>query len=487
MTNSPDIDAPDRGSRARAHTKIVATIGPASENRIGELIEAGLSVARINMSHSTPDDHRRRVDAIRREARVRREAVGVLADIQGPKMRLGLFEGGSLDVVEGETYRLAEGKGVAKPGEILFNLDGFQVSVEVGHRIYLADGIVALEVTEKKKKYNVGRIVRGGRIGDRKGVHLPDSQLLIELPTAKDRRDLELLREIGVDMIGVSYVSGPEELRAIRALAPDTQMVAKIERQAALDNLDDILAEADGIMVARGDLGVEVDLERLPLVQKALIQAALRAGKFTITATEMLESMVELPRPTRAEVADVANAVLDGTDAIMLSAETAMGAYPVESVKTMSKIATAVEVSQRYHDLAPVGFRESEKTFANAIAMSAAEAADNLELSKIVCFTETGNTVRLISRYRSRAEIVAITPHESTLSAMTILAGVRPMLLPREKSLEDMLAKASRALVGRGLVRLGEEVVFVAGVPPGLAKTTNVMKLHRIGETAKLA
>lgn len=479
--------APAEPLRCPAHTKIVGTIGPASEGRIGELIDAGLSVARLNMSHGTASDHRRRLELIRTEARERSVAVGVLADIQGPKLRLGCFESGWADLEVGETWRLAEGDTVAGAGEILFNLEGLDDALEVGHRIYLADGAVELVVELDADGRKVGRVVRGGRIGDRKGVHFPDSDLHVELPTPKDRKDLELIAELGVDMIGASFVSGPEDVAAIRKLAPEPLIVAKIERAAAVANIVEILEAADGIMVARGDLGVEVELEQLPLVQKSLIQSALRAGKFTITATEMLESMVLSSRPSRAEVADVANAVLDGTDAIMLSAETAIGAHPVEAVRTMSRIAAAIEQSQRYHDLPKVAFRQSEPTFANATAMSAAEAAEALGLAKIICFTEKGNSVRLISRYRPSAEIIALTPHERTLQSMTVLAHVRPILMRRQASLEQMLTSASELLVDRGLVVRGEEVVFVAGVPPGHSRSTNVMKLHRIGEQVDLA
>ena len=269
-------------------------------------------------------------------------------------------------------------------------------------------------------------------------------------------------------------------------LAPKALMISKIERMAALENLDRLLDESDGIMVARGDLGVEAELEQQPLIQKSLIQSALRAGKFTITATEMLESMIESSRPTRAEVTDVANAVLDGTDAIMLSAETAVGAHPVDAVATMCRIARAVEGSQRYQEMPHPGFRTSEATFSNATAHAAVQAAESLGVTKIVCFTETGNTVRLISRYRPTAEVIALSPHEHTVNHMTVLAHVRPMLFRREPSLEDMLHMASEMLHARGMAERGEAIVFVAGVPAGIASTTNVMKLHRIGEEVKM-
>jgi pyruvate kinase len=469
-----------------SHTKVIATIGPASEGRVGELIDAGMSVARINLSHGTEEDFLRRVALIRREADARMLAIGILTDIPGPKTRMGLFEGGSRELAEGEKVRLVKGAGIAKRGEIHLDFDGFLEAVRPGHRVLLADGQVELVAESVASDGIVARVVRGGRIGDRKGVHLPDSRLVCELPGEQDRRHLALASEAGVDMIGASFVSRAEELRSIRALCPGTSVIAKIERMAALENVDALLAEADGIMVARGDLGVEAELEQLPLIQKSLIQSALRAGKFAITATEMLESMVESSRPTRAEVSDVANAVLDGSDAVMLSAETAVGEHPVEAVATMARIARAVETSQRYHDLPRPEFRISEANFGNATALAAVQAAEALGIGKIVCFTETGNSVRQVSRYRPSAEVFALSPHLRTVHQMTVLAHVRPMLFRREKSLEDMLHMASEMLLVRGMARQGDAIVFVAGVPPGISRTTNVMKLHRIGEEVKL-
>jgi pyruvate kinase len=377
------------------------------------------------------------------------------------------------------------GDGVAEPGDVYFNFEGFLESAAPGHRILLADGAVEVVVESVADDHLIAAVVRGGEIGDRKGVNMPDSELALKLPTDKDVRDVALARQIGVDMIGVSFVGSAADVQAIRDLAPEPQIVSKIERAIALDRLGEILRASDGIMVARGDLGVEVDLEQLPMIQKELIQQALREGRFVITATEMLESMVQSSRPTRAEVADVANAVLDGTDAVMLSAETAVGKYPREAIEVMNRIAYAVETSERYAEQPRIEWRASEPTFSNAIAIAAVEAVEALALTKIIAFTETGNTVRLLSRYRPRAEIIALTPHERTLNLMSILASVRPVLYGRDKNLEDMLWNASLFLQDKGLVRGGEQVLFVAGVPPGVARTTYLMKLHRIGERVR--
>ncbi len=474
----------------RSYTKIVATIGPASEGLIDELLDAGMSVARINLSHGSDQDLYRRVAALREAAARREVQLAILADIRGPKLRLGRFPGGTRELEAGQRVRLTPSSGLAAAGEIPVDFPALFESLEEGERVLLADGAVEL-VTETRLAalHPAGieaRVVRGGLIGDGKGVHLPDSRLSLLVPTAEDVHDLELCRELDVDLVGVSFVSRVEELIAVRALIPEALVVAKIERSAALANLEELLDAADGVMVARGDLGVGLELEELPMVQKALIQAALRAGKFTITATEMLESMVHSSRPTRAEVTDVANAVLDGTDAMMLSAETAIGRHPVEAVRAMEKIARAVEESQRYHDLPRAGLRDSEQNFSNAVAQAAAQAAEALHLETIICFTETGNTPRQLSRYRPNAEVLALSPHVRTLRRMAVLAHVRPLAFPHKPTLEDMLESASRLLLERRLVQPGERVVFVAGVPPAVARSTNVLKLHRIGDPIKL-
>lgn len=481
--SAPSTEAPDR---KKPFTKIVATIGPASEDMIGELIDLGMAVARLNFSHGTPDEHRRRAAKIRAVAEERMVHVGILADLPGPKMRTGLFPNGSIDLVEREVVRLRSGSGLCIAGEVLVDVPDIAKSVQIGHRVFLADGQVELVVEDRYGDTLVGRVQRAGPVGNRKGVHLPDSEVAYDLPTEQDRELIKLGLEIGVDMFGVSFVSKASQLEEIRELSGGKiQLVAKIERKAALNNIQEILGACDGLMVARGDLGVEMALSQLPLAQKYLIEQAVRAGKYTITATEMLESMILSSRPTRAEVTDVANAVLDGTDAVMLSAETAVGEHPREAVQTMASIALAVEASVRYVKRPRLKLDPDGANFYNATAMAAVHVANALSLKRIVCFTETGNTVRLISRFRPNSEIVALSPIEDTVNGMAVLAHVRAVHFDRETNLEDMLDKAVELLLARGLVTMGEEVVFVAGVPPGVAKSTNVMKLHRIGEVVK--
>ena len=486
-TDSPSLCSPRLHSDGLPHTKIVATIGPASEPHLDAMVRAGMSVARVNFSHGTPDEHRRRVAALHAAAARCGRRVAVLVDIQGPKLRLGRVPTGRRHLEAGEVYLLREGAGVAAEGEILLDFPGFTAAVAAGQRVFLADGAVEVVIEEKGEDGARGRVRRGGWIGDRKGIHLPDSALELEVPTPQDRRDLELARELAVDFVGVSFVARAAELRGVRELVPGAQIVAKIERVAALKNLDEILAETDGVMVARGDLGVELELEQLPMVQKSLLRAAGKAGRFTITATEMLESMIEASRPTRAEVADVANAVLDGTDAVMLSAETAVGQYPVEAVAAMARIARAVEASPNYLDLPRVAFRATEPTSSNAVALAAVHAADALRLTRIVCFTGSGRTARLLSRYRPLADIIALSPSEGALRRMAVLAHVRPVPFAVQPDFETMLEEASHVLLENGLVCKGELVVVVAGLPIGVAGAANAMKLHRIGDPTRSA
>ena len=315
---------------------------------------------------------------------------------------------------------------------------------------------------------------------------MPDSDIQYELPTAADREWIEFAKEVEADLIGVSFVGSGEDLIRIRALAPEQQLVAKVERRIAVDNIEGILEQADGLMIARGDLGVEMDLECLPMVQKDLLAAGLRSGCFTITATEMLESMVTTTRPTRAEVTDVANAIFDRTDGIMLSAETAVGEHPVEAVRTMRNIALAVEQSERFQDLPKIDFCAEDIETADAVSMAAVQCAGVLGIDKIVCFSETGNTVRLMSRYRPEATIFGFSPRLKTVRWMTALSHVLPVTIAHWTSLEDMLQEGSKLLIERGYAEEGEQIVFVAGVPPGVVKSTNVIKVHRIGDPVRL-
>ncbi len=469
-----------------ALTKVVATIGPASENRVAEMIQAGMSVARLNFSHGTQEEHALRISKIREVSADLGAAIAILGDLPGPKMRVGRFPEGSIELAEGDVVMVRSGDGMSTDNEVLIDVKGLSTRVEPGHRIVLADGQVELIAVARHGDRVEARVRRGGPVADKKGVHLPDSDVPYELPTEEDEGWIVFAVEQGIDFLGVSFVGHAHEIETIRGLAPGIGLVSKIERVAARENLLELLEASDGIMVARGDLGVELELEELPIAQKNMLRTALTAGKFTITATEMLESMVTSGRPTRAEVTDVANAVLDGTDAVMLSAETAIGKHPVEAVATMSRIARAVERSDRYRDLRRIAFRSEEPGFSNAVALAAVRVCEALDIGHIVCFTETGNTVRLISRYRPKAEVIALSPESGTVRSMAMLAAVRPYWFRRDPSLEDMLWRADRMLQERGLMQPGEPLVFVAGVPPGVARSTNMLKVHRLGQELSL-
>jgi pyruvate kinase len=469
------------------NTKIVATLGPASDTpeQIRRLIEAGADVFRLNASHGTLEEHRRRAAAVRQVASSVGVHAGVLLDLQGPKIRLGEFEGGGCRLETGGRFTLTTEPVLGNAERASMSYGLLPREVRPGDRILLADGAVELRVLSAGATAVYTEVVRGGRIGDRKGINLPRVPLSVPALTPKDLADLDLARDPGVDLVALSFVRRPEDVRSLReelqARALDLPVVAKIEKPEAWDNLEAILAEAHGVMVARGDLGVETELEKVPFIQKAIIERARARGRFVITATQMLESMVENPLPTRAEVSDVANAIYDGTDALMLSAETSVGKYPVEAVRMMARIASETDatVSTRGLQEPPHGPNPS---YAEIVADAAHQSAHDAQVAAIVVFTATGFSARLISRYRPGVPVYAFTPSEAVARRLSAVYGIRPILAPDVPSTDDMLALMDRVLVERNLVRPGEGVVFVAGQPIGRAGTTNLLKLHRIGE-----
>jgi pyruvate kinase len=463
-------------------TKIVATLGPsvATPERIRELISAGIDVARLNFSHGDHDFHRRLAGWVREAAAAEGRVVAVLQDIQGPKLRVGTFPSGTVTLATGETIRLLQGRRPAEPGSVYVDYDHLLEDLRVGEAVLLADGIIRLRVTGVAGDHLQATVVQGGTLGDGKGVAFPDTDLRVPAITDKDRVDLAFGKELGVDYVAASFVKNGAEIAEIRELAGGTPVIAKIELAVAYANLDDILAEAAGVMVARGDLGVQLPLERIPLVQADILARTNAAGLVSITATEMLESMTKAPRPTRAEVTDVANAVLAGTDAVMLSAETAMGEFPFEAVRTMARICSTVEEGMITQ--AGVAFIAGTESFASAVARAAVEAADNLGISTIVAFTESGNTARLLSKYRPAARIIAFTPDEATLKRMALYRAVSPHPFGRRDYTDVMIAAAEKFLEKEEICARGEAVVMVAGIPPNVRASTNLMKIHVIGE-----
>jgi pyruvate kinase len=468
-------------------TKIIATLGPAvaDPGSVQAMMEAGMDVARLNFSHGDHDFHRKLMEWVRSAADETGRAVAVMQDIQGPKLRVGTFPGGSILLQSGAEVELMPGVGEGSSELIRVGYDTLADDVRPGDRVLLADGLVTLEVVGITDDALRARVLEGGEVADNKGVAFPDSALTVENITPKDEEDLAFGRELGVDFVAASFVRTGRDVENVQSLAGDVPVVAKIELAQALDNLDGILAASFGVMVARGDLGVQLPLERIPLIQADILKRANASGTISVTATEMLESMTHSPRPTRAEVTDVANAVMEGTDAVMLSGETAVGEYPVEAVQAMARVCLAVEEgtlgSRGAH---PVAFLGDENRVASAVAQAATEIASNIEARTIVAFTETGNTARLISKYRPTQRIVAFTPNSVTRRRMAMMWGVHPHSFQRRDLTDEEIAAASEILAVEGIAERDEAVVMVAGVPPNIRASTNMVKVHRVGEVS---
>jgi pyruvate kinase len=463
-------------------TKIVATLGPAidSLDSVRKMIGAGLNVARFNFSHGTVEDHIRRHEWVRTAADEAGVSVATMQDIQGPKIRVGTFPGGSVILEQGAEVTLQPGEGEGGESTICVAYLEY-VDLEPGSPVLLTDGMIRLEVVSVAGGAARVRVVGGGKLLNHKGAAFPGSDTGVPVITDKDVEDLAIGREIGFDLIAASFVSSGGDIREIRKHAGDTPIIAKIESTVGYRNLDDILTEADGAMVARGDLGVELNLESVPRAQHEILERTNRAGKLTITATEMLESMITNPRPTRAEVTDVYRSVLDGTDAVMLSAETAIGAYPIEAVRMMDVISREAEQSPEFVTTPYAAMHHDRSPYASAVAQAAVETANRLEVDTIVAFTEAGTTARLLSKQRPWADVYAFTPHEATYRLMALFGCITPLRTPIHRSTDAMLTFAEEYLLEHGIATTGETTVMVAGIPPNLQASTNLMKVHRVG------
>jgi pyruvate kinase len=470
------------------HTKIIATLGPAvaGESGVGALIEAGIDVARLNFSHGDHDFHRSLAEWVRAASKESGRTVALMQDIQGPKLRVGEFAEGAVTLRPGQQVTLVPDAAMGSEKVIPVGYEPLLRDVVPGDRVQLADGLIRCEVVERTGDGLLADVRVGGVLSDHKGVAFPDSTLTLDIVTPKDEVDLAFGKELGVDYVAASFVRNGDDVRKIAALAGDAPIVAKIELAQAYENLDDIIEPSAAVMVARGDLGVQLPLEKIPLIQAEILKKTNAAGRISITATEMLESMTKSPRPTRAEVTDVANAVMAGTDAVMLSGETAVGDYPVQAVAAMASICVAVEedtLSMR--DRHSIPFVGDGNTVASAVSQAATEIAVNLEAQTIVAFTETGNTARLLSKYRPEARIVAFTPNEVTLRQMALYWGVSPHQFERRRYTDEELASAAEILEKEGVVNKGDKVVMVAGVPPNIHASTNLVKVHVIGESSR--
>ena len=466
------------------YTKIVATMGPsvASAEAVRSLIDAGIDVARLNFSHGDHEIHRQFADWVREGAEKSGRNVAILQDIQGPKLRVGTFPEGALVLATGQTVRCYQGRSLSTEPDVIFlDYPYLLEDVEVGEELVLADGLIRLVATGKASDHIVARVVVGGLLGNGKGVAFPGTNLRMPAITEKDEVDLAYGKVLEVDWVAASFVKSADDIRRVRELAGDVPIIAKIELASAYANLDEILGEAAGIMVARGDLGVQLPLERIPLIQADILRRANEAGVVTITATEMLESMTHSTRPTRAEVTDVANAVLTGTDAVMLSAETAAGIHPREAVEFMARICATVE-SETSQNTVVHAYRTQQSAVASAVAQAAVDCAANLSIDTIVAFTESGSTARLLSKYRPAARIVAFTPIDVTRRRMTLYRGVTAYPFERRDYTDHMIAAAEKFLEKEGLCQRGDTVVMVAGIPPNRQASTNLLKVHVIGE-----
>lgn len=464
-------------------TKIIATLGPAvaSHEAIRSLVDAGMDVARLNFSHGGHELHRQSHEWVRAAAKESGRTIAIMQDIQGPKLRIGEFPGGAIDLHTEDEVDLLPDAGTGDSDHIPIGYSSLLSDVSPGDRVILADGMVTCEVVGRTDSALRARVVIGGTLSDHKGVAFPDSSLSVGNITPKDEADIAFGRELGVDFVASSFVRNGTDVEAVAALAGDTPIVAKIELAQALDNLDEILKVSFGVMVARGDLGVQLPLDRLPLIQADILKRANAAGCVSVTATEMLESMTHHLRPTRAEVTDVATAVMGGTDAVMLSGETAVGDYPSQTVRAMARICQTIEEGTLPGET-PVPFFVGENDVASAVAQAATQIAKNVGARTIVAFTETGSTARLISKYRPEQRVVAFTPNVTTRRRMAMLWGIQPHAFDRRGSTDAELAAAAQILEEEGIVATGETVVMVAGVPPNFQASTNLVKVHHVGE-----
>jgi pyruvate kinase len=470
--------------RRLRRTKIVATLGPASSEQatIARLFAAGADVFRINMSHTPHDKMRALVAAIRAVEAEQGRPIGILVDLQGPKLRVGAFADDAVVLEAGETFAFDSDPAPGTAQRVCLPHPEILAALKPGHTLLLDDGKIRLATLEASPSRVVAKVVVGGKLSSRKGVSLPDTTIAASALTAKDHSDLEAALDAGIDWIGLSFIQRPEDIADAKKITRGRAAVmAKIEKPQAVGRLGDILDLTDAIMVARGDLGVEMPLEKVPGVQKQLTRTARRAGKPVVVATQMLESMISNPVPTRAEVSDVATAIFEGADAVMLSAESAAGQYPVEAVAMMDRIAVEVEADPTYRSIIQAQRAEPEATGADAIAAATRQIADTLDLSAIACWTFSGSTGLRVARERPKSPIVAISPNLSTGRKLSAVWGVHCVVAEDARDLDDMVERACRLSFKEGFARAGQRIIIVAGVPLGTPGATNMVRIAFVG------
>lgn len=471
--------------RRKRRVKVVATLGPASSatEMIERLFLAGVDVFRINMSHSSHDTARTLQNSIRWVGKRHRHPIGILADLQGPKFRVGEFTGGRVFVNDGAIFRFDRAENPGSSESVHLPHPQIFTAIEPGHMLLLDDGKLRMRVIEKKKDSIAAEVLVGGALSSRKGVSLPDTLLPIGPLTEKDRSDLAYILKLGVDWIALSFVQRGEDVEEVRKLVGDrAAILSKIEKPSAITDLDAILAASDGIMVARGDLGVELPVERVPGLQKQITRKARAAGKPVVVATQMLESMISSPVPTRAEVSDVATAVFDGADAVMLSAESAVGQFPIEAIQMMDRIAIEVEADPGYDAIIHATQTAPQPTGADAIATAAHAIADTVKLSAIVCYTATGSTALRVTRERPNLPVMGLTPVESTARRLSLVWGLHSVMTGDPATLTDMVSKACRIAFDEGFVPPHGGLLITAGVPFGSPGATNMIRIAFVDE-----
>ncbi|MFQ5593769.1 MAG: pyruvate kinase [Anaerolineae bacterium] len=469
-------------------TKIVCTLGPATDDdeTVRQMIRAGMAVARLNFSHDSQSAHAQRAEVVRRIAGEEGRVVAVVQDLQGPKLRVGPIDGGQVVLKAGQHFTLTTEDVLGDNQRVTAPYAGLPDDVKPGDRVLLDDGQIELRVTKTTRTTVETEVVADATLSERKGVSLPGVDISLPSLTAKDQEDLAFGIELRVDYVALSFVRQAQDIVDLRdlmaAMGAEIPIIAKVEKPEALANFDEILAVSDGVMVARGDLGVEMPAEEVPIYQKMIIRKANEAAKPVITATQMLESMIRNPRPTRAEASDVANAIFDGTDAVMLSGETAVGRYPVETVLTMAAIAETTERHLPYDEWLSHSVGIHAESVTQAIGLAVTEIAHELDAAAIVASTSSGTTARVVARYRPCMPIIGATHSRRTQCRLSLVWGVEPLLIPRTAMSDEMMDVAIETALGAGLVKEGDLLVLSAGVPVGVPGRTNMLQVRRVGE-----
>lgn len=470
-------------------SKIVCTLGPAvdSYEQLKSLIEAGMNVARLNMSHGSHPEHEERYHRVRKAAEATGRAVGVLVDLQGPKIRLETFAEGPVELVRGDEFIITTEDVAGDKGICGTTYKGLPGDVTKGDQVLINDGNVELRVTEVEGPRVRTLVVEGGVISDHKGINLPGTAVNVPALSEKDVDDLRFALRMGCDMIALSFVRDADDINDVHKIMDEegrrVPVIAKVEKPQAVANMEAVVAAFDSIMVARGDLAVEYPLEKVPMVQKRLIELCRRNAKPVIVATQMMESMITNSRPTRAEASDVANAILDGADAVMLSAESSVGAYPIETVKTMSKIVVAAETELLSKGLQPLVPGKKPRTQGGSVARAACEIADFLGGTALIAFTQSGDTARRLSRYRTCQPILAFTTDEATRNQLSLSWGVESFVVPHVNTTDAMVDLVDAELLKLKRYSESDIMIITAGSPPGVPGTTNMVRVHHLGDT----